>query len=112
MVTFLKFILKNCYSRNRSSRSDNSHRPNPVGIIICDQYCTILDIWLVLVQTTVRTPVILLVVYDLGTLGSKNRGMYFSPTSLTGMLLRRIVEGLQGCCTVAQLCHQKMIFFF
>jgi len=37
----------------------------------------------------------------------KKRGKVFCPTSLTGMLLRRIVEGLQLCCTVAQLCHQK-----
>ncbi len=112
MVTFLKFILKNCYSRSRSSRSDNSHRPNAVGIIICDQYWTILDICLVLAQTTVRAPVILLVLYDLGTLGSKNRGMYFAPTALTGMLVHRIVEGLQTCCTVAQLCLQEKDFLF
>ena len=34
---------------------------------------TILDIWTILLQATVRGPVILLVVYDLGTLGAKNR---------------------------------------
>jgi len=107
IVTLLKFILKNCYSRSRSSRSDNSNRPNAVGNSICDQYWTIPDIWPILLQAAVRAPVILLVVYDLGALGANNRGVYFAPTSLTGMLLRRIVEGLQACCTVAQLCHQK-----
>ena len=62
-----------------------------------NQYWTILDICPVLAQATVRAPVILLVVYDLGTLGTKNRGMYFAPTDLTGMVLRRILEGLQVC---------------
>ena len=41
----------------------------------------------ILAQAAVRAPVILLVVYDLGALGAKNRGMYFAPTALTGMLL-------------------------
>ncbi len=39
----------------------------------------------ILLQAAVRAPVILLVVYDLGALGGKNRGMYVAPTSLTGM---------------------------
>jgi len=34
--------------------------------------------------------------------------MYFAPTGLTGMLLRRIVEGLPVFCTVAQVCHDKL----
>jgi len=96
LITLLKVILKNYYSRSRFSGSHNSHRPNDVGICICDQYWTILTIWSVLAQSTVRAPVILLVVYDLGTLGAKNRGMYFDPTALTVMILRRIVAGIPG----------------
>ena len=109
LVTLLKFILKNCYSRSHSFRSDNSHRPNSVGISICDQYWTILDICPILLQAAVRAPVILLVVYDLGSLGAKNRGMYFPPTSLTGILLSRVVEGLTE---VAHLCHHFFLIFF
>ncbi len=54
-------------------------------------------------ETMVRTPVILLVIYDLGALGSKNRGMYFLPTVLTDMLLHRVVEGLPVFYAVVQL---------
>ncbi len=66
----------------------------------------------ILLQTAVRAPVILLVVYDLGALGGKNRGMYVAPTSLTGILLYRIVEGLQTWCKLSSSVIKNRIFFF
>jgi hypothetical protein len=113
MVTFLKFILKNWYSRSRSSRSDNSHRPNAVGIIICDQYWTILDIWLVLAQTTVRTPVILLVVYvrPWDTWVKESRNVFFphSPYRYVATQNRgRVADMVYSCPALSS----KNEFFF
>jgi len=81
-----------------------------VAICIRDGYWTRLRIWVVLPQAAIRAPVILLVVYGLGALGAKNRGMYFPPGHPLQVFC--CAESWKGCRYVPQSPSSDITSYF